>query len=194
MNTSSGSGPGAYLVLVLLVVIAVLSSRARRRQRRQPLPEGTPALVTGAMRGERIRPIAITMIDPLYSAIIIGPAWWRWVGVDAAHIGTAIVGGLVGAAGGIARARTMYVRRIPGSNNIVLRRSPLEYGLLILLLVARLSESSVERSGSSVATIVFTGLISLGLVEAFVRAGAIVVRFQRSGSVATPLDDEPDVV
>jgi len=143
------------------------------------------------MRGERIRPIAITMIDPLYSVIIIGPAWWRWVGVDAAHTSAAVLGGLVGAGIGVARARTMYVRRIPGSNNIILRRSPLEYGLLLLLLVARLSESSVERSGSTLATVVFTGLISLGLVEAIVRAGAIVVRFQRR-TASDPVDDGPD--
>ena len=134
----------------------------------------------------------ITMLDPLYSAIIIGPAWWRWVGVDAAHTSAAVLGGLVGAAVGVARARTMYVRRLAGTNNLVLRRSPLEYGLLVLLLVARLSESSVERSGSTAATVIFTGLISLGLVEAIVRAGAIVVQFQRDATIA-PVDDEPDV-
>ena len=192
MIASSGSGPGSYLVLVVLVVIAVMTSRARRRQRREPLPEGTPALATGAMRRERIRPIMITMIDPVYSVIIIGPAWLRWVGVDTAHIVAAVVGGLVGAGVGIARARAMYVRRIPGTTNIVLRRSPLEYGLLVFILVARLSETKVEQSGSPTATVIFTGLISFALVETIVRAGAIVLRFQRDVS-PQPVNDGPDV-
>jgi hypothetical protein len=82
----------------------------------------------------------------------------------------------------------MYVRRIPGTNNIVLRRSPLEYGLLVLILVARLSESSVEHSGSTSDTVIFTGLISFALVETIVRSGAIVLRFQRERS-GEPVDD-----
>ena len=144
------------------------------------------------MRRERIRPIMITMSDPVYSVVIIGPAWLRWVGVDAAHIVAAVVGGLIGAGIGLARARAMYVRRIPGTTNIVLRRSPLEYGLLVLILVARLSETKVEQSGSPTATVIFTSLISFALVETFVRAGAIVLRFAREGS-SQPADDEPDV-
>ena len=64
--TSNGSGAGSLLVLVVLIVIAVLVRRGRMNTAHVPLA-----------KGERIRPLAITLLDPVVSLFIIGPIFWH---------------------------------------------------------------------------------------------------------------------
>ncbi len=168
-TTASPAATGVLLILCVVIVIMVRRGRAT-------------GATAGLVKGERARPIGITMLDPLLSVIVIGSVAAHLVTLGATHVIVAIVGGIAGVAIGVARAKVMYVRRIPGSNNIVLRRSAIEYGLLLLLVVLRTVEGSIEHSSASWASLVLTSLVYLALVEAIVRAGIIVYRFLRDAS------------
>jgi hypothetical protein len=166
-NSSSES----FLVLGILVVIMIL----RRRGISQ-----TPA---GSLnKGERQRPILITWLDPLISILFVGSVLWSLMTRNYAHFGAAVVGALAGVPIGLARARVMYVRAIPSAKCIILRRSPVEYALLAVLLALRLSANSIANMHSSAATYALTAVIALGVVESIVRASAIVWRYHQEAS------------
>ncbi len=133
-------------------------------------------------KGERQRPILITWLDPVISIVFVGSVLWGLMTRNYAHFGAAIIGGLAGVPIALARARVMYVRAVPASKCIILRRSPIEYGLLVVLLVLRLSANSIASMHSSVATYVLTAIIALGVVESVVRASAIVWRYHQEAS------------
>jgi hypothetical protein len=80
---------------------------------------------------------------------------------------------------GMARARVMYVRAVKESHSVVFRRSAMEYGLLGLLLVLRIAESSISHLHNEFVTYVLTGGIALAVVESIARAAAIVVKYRR---------------
>ncbi len=84
----------------------------------------------------------------------------------------------MGVALGAWRARLMLVGRVEGSWDVILRRSPLEYGLLVVLIVARSLEGAAVRAHASWALPVFAGLVSFALVESIARAAVIVARCQ----------------
>jgi len=71
---------------------------------------------------------------------------------------------------------------VPAAKCIILRRSPVEYALLAVLLALRLSADSIANMHSSVATYVLTAVIALGVVESIVRASAIVWRYHQETS------------
>jgi hypothetical protein len=160
-----------YLVLGILIVIMIL----RRR--------GISQTPTGSLnKGERQRPILITWLDPLTSILFVGSVLWSLMTRNYAHFGAAIVGALAGVPIGIARARVMYVRAVPAAKCIILRRSPVEYALLAVLLALRLSANSIASMHSSVATYALTAFIALGVVESIVRASAIVWRYHQEAA------------
>lgn len=175
MQNSSNPVIG-LITFAALVTISILVRKGRLQSRSSPL----------APR-ERIRPLAITMLDPLISVIIIGQFVWHLVAHSSAHVIAASVGALLGVGIGYVRARIMFVRAIKATKSIVLRRSGLEYGLVAILIVLRSTEGSIERSASSVAQSALTALASLALVEAVARSSFIVKRYvdsPRDGTVA----------
>jgi len=128
-------------------------------------------------RGERVRPVAITLLDPVVSIIVIGDVAWRLLSHGGSHVVAGFVGAVIGIGIGVARAKVMYVRTLPGSTNIVLRRSPIEYGMVFVLIILRSVEATVERSGSTTASLLLTALVCLGLVEAVTRSALVIWRF-----------------
>lgn len=169
----SSNGLGGGVVIVIVIVIATLVRRGRLSARGGQLT-----------RGERVRPIAITLLDPVISVIVIGSIFWRLASTDATHVTAAILGGAAGVAVGWARARVMFVRAMPESNNIVLRRSVWEYALLALLIVVRLVESDLTRR-TGFESLLLTVFVSLGLVEAIARSSFIVAKFLKAKRLGT---------
>lgn len=161
------SSPGVALLLV--VALVVVSRLVRRGRRQSRLADLAP--------GERIRPLAITLIDPLISVLIIGQLVGQLVSHSATNLLAAVVGSIVGVVVGHVRARIMFVRALKRTRSIVLRRSGLEYGLVAALIILRSLEGSVERSSSRLATSLVAGLATLALVEAIARSGFIVKRY-----------------
>src|SRR5580698_4359725 len=96
---SSSNGAGSVVVLGVLVVIMVLVQRGRMNTANVPLA-----------KGERIRPLAITLLDPVVSLIVIGPIFWHLTTTNVDHVILAVAGGAVGVVIGWARARVMFVR------------------------------------------------------------------------------------
>ena len=158
-----------FITLAALVAISILVRRGRLQSRRSVL----------APR-ERIRPLAITLLDPLISVIIIGPFVVHFVRSSSIHLLAALVGGAVGVAIGYWRARVMFVRSLRATRSVVLRRSGLEYALVAVLIVLRTLEGSIDRSHSSLALSALTALASLALVEAIARSLFIVERYRQS--------------
>ena len=173
-SSSSGSGDGAYLVLGLLVVIAVMRNRGIRQNRDIVLE-----------KGERLRPVTITMLDPVISVILIGSVLWSEITRHDAHFAIALVGGAIGIPIGLARARVMYVRAVATAKSVVFRRSAIEYGLLGLLLALRLVEDSVSHLQGGWASYVLTALMALAVVESITRAAAIYLHYRRDTTLAT---------
>jgi hypothetical protein len=73
----------------------------------------------------------------------------------------------------------MYVRAVKPHKSVVFRRSALEYGLLSVLLVLRIFESSIATLHNEVATYTLTGLIAFALVESVARTFDIGLRYRR---------------
>src|ERR1035437_4860994 len=130
------SNPVIGLVtLAALVAISVLVRRGRLQSRSSTL----------APR-ERIRPLAITLLDPIISVIISGQFVLHFANSSVVCVIAIALGAALGVVIGYARARIMFVRAIKETKSIVLRRSGLEYGLVLVLIVLRTLEGSIERS------------------------------------------------
>ena len=106
-------------MLAVLVVIMVLTRRGRMNTSNVPLD-----------KGERIRPLLITLLDPVVSLVIIGPIFWHLTTTNVEHLILAVVGGVIGVGIAWARARVMFVRAVHATKSVILRRSGAEYALL----------------------------------------------------------------
>ncbi|HTU59049.1 MAG TPA: hypothetical protein VMF89_11460 [Polyangiales bacterium] len=149
------------------MVIAILRNRSIRQNRDVVLN-----------KGERLRPLVITMLDPLVSVVLIGGVLWDLMMRSNGHIVAALVGAGIGVPIGMARARVMYVRAVKESRSVIFRRSAMEYGLLGLLLVLRIAESSIAHLHNEFVTYVLTAGIALAVVESIARASAIVIKYR----------------
>lgn len=183
MQQSSNPVVG-IVVLAALVAISILVRKGRLQSRSSPL----------APR-ERIRPLAITLLDPVISVIIIGQFVWHLAAHSSVHLVAAFVGAVWGVFIGYLRARIMFVRAIRATKSIVLRRSGLEYGLVLVLVILRSTEGAIERSVSTLAQSALTALATLAVVEAVARSAFIVRRYLDSPVDATagPLEPPPSV-
>jgi hypothetical protein len=173
--TSNGGGGGAFFSLAVLVVISILVRRGRLNTANVPLE-----------KGERVRPLLITLLDPVVSLVIIGPIFWHLMTTNVEHVAMAAVGAVVGVGIAWARAKVMFVRAEPEVKSVVLRRSGAEYALLGLLIVLRLIEDSVKNNRLGTESIILTALISLAVFEPIARSTFIVLQY-RGNVNARPL-------
>jgi hypothetical protein len=179
VNSTNGSGAGSLVSLVALVIIAVLVRRGRMNTANVPLA-----------KGERVRPLAITLLDPIVSLVIIGPIFWHLTSTNVVHVVYALIGAVVGVGIAWARARVMFVRAVRSVKSVVLRRSGAEYALLGLLIVLRLVEDSVTHDRIGVESLVLTALISLAVFEPIGRTTFISLKYLKSENAPPP--DAPD--
>jgi hypothetical protein len=176
---SSSNGAGSFVVLAVLVVIMVLVRRGRMNTSNADLAQG-----------ERIRPLTITLLDPVVSLIIIGPIFWHLTSTNLEHVIMALVGGVIGLGIAWARARVMFVRAVHETKSVVLRRSTAEYALLGLLIALRLIEDSVKHNRIGVESLILTALISLAVIEPIARSSFIVMKYLKNDPVS-PSSPEP---
>jgi hypothetical protein len=177
---SSSNGAGSVVVLVVLVVIMVLVRRGRMNTSNADLAQG-----------ERIRPLAITLLDPVVSLFIIGPIFWHLTSTNLEHVIMAIVGGVVGLGIAWARARVMFVRVVRETKSVILRRSTAEYALLGLLIALRLIEDSVKHNRVGVESLILTALISLAVIEPIARSTFVVMKYLKDDQASpTSLDQK----
>jgi hypothetical protein len=177
---SNGSGAGSFLVLAVLVVIMVLTRRGRMNTSNVPLD-----------KGERIRPLLITLLDPVVSLVIIGPIFWHLTTTNVEHLILAVVGGVIGVGIAWARARVMFVRAVHATKSVILRRSGAEYALLGLLIVLRLVEGSVKHEREGVESLILTGLISLAVCEPIARSAFVVLKYVKYQDVQPSPPESP---
>jgi hypothetical protein len=161
-----------YIVLVFVVVIGIIRNRSLRANRDFVL-----------QKGERLRPIIITLLDPVISIILIGSVLWSLMTRSDGHFVAALIGAAGGIPIGMARARVQYVRAVGTAKSVVFRRSPLEYGLLALLLILRIAESSFSNLHRGFASYVLTALIALAVAEPIARSAAIGIRYHRETTI-----------
>lgn len=165
-SSPAPSSAASTLTLVVLLAIVVLVARSRRITKNVEIQQG-----------QRIRHLAITALDPLVSLVVIGPALWRLLANGGWHIPAALIGGGAGVVIGLQRARVMLVGVRRDLKSVVLQRSGLEYALVGLLVVLRSLEANLNLHHATAASAGVCGLAALGLVEAFVRSGRIMMRY-----------------
>jgi hypothetical protein len=168
---SSGSAITSIIVIAAMVFISTETRKGRRNSTNVVL-----------VKRERLRPLSITLVDPLISLVLIGQIYWDLASTNIGHVLCALLGAPFGIAIGWARARVMFVRAIPEIKSVILRRSGTEYALLALLLGLRIAEDSVTNNRSGFASYALTALISLAVVEAFARTGFIVQKYLKEPS------------
>jgi hypothetical protein len=166
--THSTNAINTAILYAALLIMVVLRQRTR----------GHPANAT-LLKGERLRPLAITMMDPVLSVVFVGVVLWDLATRDVVHAVVALLGAIIGLPIGILRARVQFVRAVPEAKGVVFRRSGAEYALLALLLVLRLAETSVQHARSTALTCVLAGLVALAVSESFARTTAIVLHYRR---------------
>jgi hypothetical protein len=172
-SPSNGSTETDYVVLVFLVVIAIMRNRSLRANRDFVL-----------QKGERLRPIMITLLDPVISIFLIGTVLWSLMTRSDGHFVAALIGAAGGIPIGMARARVQYVRAVGTAKSVVFRRSPVEYGLLALLLALRIAESSISNLHNGFATYAIAAGAALAVAESIARSAAIGVRYHRETTLA----------
>lgn len=172
-SSSTSTSETGYVVLVFLVVIAIMRSRSLRANRDFVL-----------QKGERLRPIMITLLDPIISIFLIGTVLWSLMTRGNGHFLAALIGAAVGIPIGMARARVQFVRAVGTAKSVVFRRSPVEYGLLALLLALRIAESSISNLHHGVASYALAALIALAIAESIARSVAIGVRYHRETTLS----------
>jgi hypothetical protein len=165
-SSTNGSGASSFVVLAVLVAIMVLVRRGRMNTAQVPLA-----------KGERIRPLLITLLDPVVSLVIIGPIFWHLTTTNVEHVSLAAAGGVVGVVIAWARARVMFVRAVHATKSVILRRSGAEYALLGLIIVLRLVEGSVKHDRVGVQSLILTALISLAIFEPIGRSTFVVIKY-----------------
>ncbi len=131
---------------------------------------------------QRIRPLALELLDPLIAVALVGPLLWHELAKGVSYVGMALLGAAVGVAIGVLRARVMFVRALPQSRSVILTRSTAEYLLLGLLFVLKLSEDAIDRVHSGPFTLVLTALLALAVVESFGRSIAITLTYRRESA------------
>ncbi len=121
----------------------------------------------------------MTWLDPVLVVVFIGSVLWDLIARDVGHLIVALLGAAAGVPIGVARARTMYVRAVKDAQSVIFRRSNLEYGLLAVLVILRIVESSIAKLHSDVATYTLTALLALAVAESLARTLDIIVRYRR---------------
>ena len=165
----STDGAQSIIFLVLLVVSASLVRKGR----------ADPAASTLAPR-QRIRPLALEWLDPVLALVVVGPVLWHELTLSAVHVGAGILGLLLGCPVGVLRSRIQFVRAIESTKSVVLTRSNAEYALVILLVILRSAESSIERQHGAGITFLLTVLLAFAFGESATRSAAITQKYRKS--------------
>ncbi|HEV3188122.1 MAG TPA: hypothetical protein VGZ04_08750 [Acidimicrobiales bacterium] len=128
---------------------------------------------------QRIRPVLLEMLDPLLAIIVVGPVLAHELNVGAWHVLAGVIGLAAGVPIGLLRSRVQYVRAIQSSKSVVLVRSRAEYGLILLLVILRSSESSIRQNHSTSVTLLFATLLALPIGESCARTYSMVKKYRR---------------
>jgi hypothetical protein len=78
-----------------------------------------------------------------------------------------------------------YVRAVGTAKCVVFRRSTAEYGLLALLLVLRIAESSISNLHNGFASYAIAAGAALAVAESIARSAAIAIRYHRETTLAS---------
>ncbi|MCU1363837.1 MAG: hypothetical protein JWM55_1665 [Acidimicrobiaceae bacterium] len=170
--------------LVAIIAFAVVASSLVRKGRADPQ-------AAYLLPRQRVRPLALEVIDPLMTIIVVGPVLAHELNVSAWHILAGLLGVTVGVPIGILRSRVQFVRAVRVSTSVVLTRSNAEYGLLALLIVLRSAEDGIRNVHTTSITLLFAALLALPVGESFARSIAIVGRYRNSVNEAPPMGLSP---
>jgi hypothetical protein len=131
---------------------------------------------------QRIRPLLLEIIDPLFAIFVIGPVLAHELNINAWHLLAGLVGLSLGVPIGLLRSRVQYVRAIKASTSVVLTRSRAEYALIVVLVILRSSEDFIRQSHRPSITLLFAALLSLPIGESCARTISIVDKYRKAVS------------
>ena len=159
--------------VVAFIVFALVASSLVRKGRADPQAQYL-------LPRQRIRPLALEMIDPVMSIIVVGPLLAHELNVSTWHVIVGLLGASIGVPIGLLRSRVQFVRAVKVSTSVVLTRSRAEYGLIALLIVLRSAQDAIHNVHSSSVTLLFAGLLALPIGESFARSISIVGKYRNS--------------
>lgn len=172
------------LQLYAIIAFALIASSLVRKGRLDPQ-------AAYLQPKQRIRPLMLEYLDPLYAAIIVGPVLWHEMNLSTWHVVASLLGASIGIPIGVLRSRVQFVRAAPSSRSVVLTRSRAEYALLVVLIILRSAEGFVKREHAQALTLVAAALLALPIGESLARSLSIVQKY-RASVVETPSMGLPD--
>jgi hypothetical protein len=159
--------------LIAIVVFAVMASVLVRRGRSDPQ-------AVYLQPRQRIRPLALELLDPLLAIIVVGPVLAHELNLNAWHVLAALLGISLGIPIGVLRSRVQFVRAIRSSKSVVLTRSRAEYALIIVLVILRSAEGSIRDSHTTWITVIVALLLALPIGESIARSLSMVSKYRSS--------------
>ncbi len=158
-----------WVILAVLIIIIFALARRGRTVRKEITPP----------QGQRVRPIALELLEPILEFVIIGVVLWRDLTTDIWHIIVGLIAIVPGIALGYFRAREYYVRALPEYKAVIVRYSSVGIVLLVIIIALRIFAESTERMQIPYwVTLIVTGLLIIILAESFARVG-IMYRWYR---------------
>jgi hypothetical protein len=161
----------ASIQVVFFILFAVIASSLVRQGRRDP------ATVTLAPR-QRIRPLTLEYLDVVITAVVVGPLLVRVIYLNPWNLPLALVGAAIGIPVGLLRSKVQYVRAIKATKSVVLTRSAAEYAVVVLLVIIRSVESSVDKSTSGALIAIAALLLGFPIGESSARSRSIIQKYQ----------------
>jgi hypothetical protein len=159
--------------LIVIVVFAVIASVLVRKGRSDPA-------AAFLQPRQRIRPLALELLDPLLTVIVVGPVLAHELNLNGWHVLAGVVGLSMGIPIGILRSRVQFVRAIKSSKSVVLTRSSAEYALVVLLVIIRSGENTVRQSHTTSVTVLVALLLALPIGESVARSTSIFSKYRNS--------------
>lgn len=137
--------------------------------------------------GQTLNPLAMELLEPVFELLIIGMVLADDVMRDTSHMFIGLIGAVVGTAIGVYRWRIVYVRAVPEYTSVVMKRSTMEYVVLVGLFAVKIVTDFTEAEIGGLSLLV-TGVLALAVAESIVRSGLIWLKY-RKDAAAAPRDN-----
>ncbi len=170
----------SWVVLLGLVVMV------REIRRGREIAAAHPGL--HLRKGERFRTLLLQVIEPVFALVVVGSVFLSHVDAGLPSMLWAAVGAIVGAAFGVYRARSTFVRAVPALHGVVLRFSIESVLALLLLLIVKLVAEQDLLPREGVFPFLIVGLLAFLLAESVARLAVVVQRYRRESVATSPVN------
>ncbi|GAA4717533.1 hypothetical protein GCM10023216_01960 [Isoptericola chiayiensis] len=160
------------IALLLILVLLVRELRIARQ-----VVRSDPSL--DLRSNERFRTLRMQLLEPLVALVVVGALLAADLQHHPVHLVLVVVGGALGYAFGVYRARTTYVSSVPQHRGLVLRYNVESFVALGLLVVIKVVAEQDLLPDGGVFRAVIAAMLGFLVVESFARVLRLVRYYQR---------------